>query len=84
MTESESLSHIFPFNSHEILICKKTIYITSLSFGTITSLDSRKLGQKEGKELEHALTEVLPACDACAYMCLGEEQGSVSHQTPSP
>lgn len=67
-----------------LLPFKKTFYITSLSFGTTTSLDSRKLGQKEGKELDHALTEVLPAHDACAHMCLGEQQGSVSHQTPSP
>ena len=56
-----------------LLPFKKTFYITSLSFGTTTSLDSRKLGQKEGKELDHALTKVLPAHDACAHMCLEEQ-----------
>ena len=45
-----------------LLPFKKTFYITSLSFGIIPSLDSRKLGKKEGKEQEHALTEVLPTC----------------------
>lgn len=49
--------------------------MASLSFGTITSLHSGKWGQKKGKVLERALTEVCLACAACVCTCLGEKEG---------